>query len=136
MRAVVADEDRVLLVCTRDGAYRFPGGERSFGAPVAEILPRFVEEQTGYEVVPGDLLWIREEAGASASSVAQFFYRCNLMASVAAPHAARPDQAGVEWVGRHGLATIDLMPHSLVEPLQAYLTDREVTPPVYAPEST
>ena len=136
-RGVIVDEDRVLLTVHRlDGdLHLFPGGEPRAGEATTEALTRHAVEQTGYETVTQELLWIRETLGGDAHLV-EFFYKCSLSgAPMAAPHGGGPDQVGVEWVDCDRLPAVELRPRSLVEPVSQYLTDRSVTPPVYALES-
>ena len=141
--AVIVDEDRVLLTLNRlDGeVYLFPGGELLTGEKISLAVTRHTQDQTGYEAAVHELLWIRESAERGrfldppSNHVAEFFYRCSLSGVTAsASHGGSPHQVGVDWVSRDRLSGLALLPRSLVEPLDTYLTDRGVTPPVYAVE--
>ncbi len=144
VRAVIADEDRVLLTLNRLGGdiYLLPGGEPRLGEPILTALTRHTQEQTGYEAKARELLWVREHSPSSqpyplGPHVVEFFYGCTLDGVAAAvPHGGGPDQVGVEWVSRDRLFELAFLPGSLVEPLAAYLTDRGVTLPVYAVEDS
>ncbi len=145
VRGVIVDEDRILLTVNRlgdDEIYLPPGGEPQTGEPILTALVRHVREQTGYEATADQLLWVREhlpsdQANRPGSHTVELLYRCTLQGAAAAvPHRATPQQVGVEWVSRDRLSTLALQPRSLAAPLDAYLTDRGVTAPVYAVEDS
>ena len=139
------DEKRVLVTVNPLGSevYLLPGGEPLAGELIQAAVTRHAREQTGYDVVPRELLWIREHTApnrllldASGLHVAEFFYRCSTSAAVAASRGGAPHQVSIEWVTRERLSGLKFMPRSLVEPLAIYLTDRGVTQPVYAVEGS
>ena len=132
-RAVIVDEDRVLLARMMGDRYVLPGGELQVGKPINGTLERHTLEQTGYEVHVGGLLWVLERN--MGDNTVELVYRATLReAAVAVPHPGGPDQVGVEWVGREQITELEFVPRSLVQPLVAYLTARSVTPPIYLTE--
>lgn len=51
VRAVILDEDRILMVQSNKGDYKFPGGGIEKGESPEEALVREVLEETGYRVL-------------------------------------------------------------------------------------
>lgn len=146
-RGVIVDEDRVLLAVTQTtgAAFQCPGGEPLLGEAITAAVARHTREQTGYEVDPGEVLWVRETRaaddrpsnGRSKDHVVEFFYGCTPRgALVAAPHVGGSRQVGGEWVVRDRLAELNFLPRSLLGPLETYLRDRSITLPTYAVEDS
>ena len=48
VRAVIFREERLLMVKTNRGDYKFPGGKREEGETDEEVLSREIDEETGY----------------------------------------------------------------------------------------
>lgn len=77
---VIVKDGKVLLVPQWDG-YDFPGGGVHEGEPILEALKREVKEETGMDVVSGELLLAQDDFFIHPRSEKPFhsilmFYRC------------------------------------------------------------
>jgi ADP-ribose pyrophosphatase YjhB (NUDIX family) len=98
-------DDHVLLH-TGEGTdfWSLPGGRCEMGEPTADTLRREMEEETGLQVIVGDLLWVMENfytAEGKAFHELGFYYRMELPADTPPPQ-AQPEFTGME--GAHELA--------------------------------
>ncbi len=103
-----------------------PGGGARHGEDLRAALIREVGEETGYEVRPRRLLWVREYIGAHHEFAAfdrgehqiEFMFEAEVIGRFAATE-PDPAQVGWEWVPVDGLAARRFYPAALVERLQA-----------------
>lgn len=109
-KALVVVDGRVLLTRNRDREGDFfllPGGGQRFGETLHEAAVREVLEETGYSVVPGELVLVREYIGRNHEFAdeegdvhqVEFVFLAGLASPEPAAQAS-PDawQTGVDWV--------------------------------------
>lgn len=144
-RAVVVDEDRVLLNHLRHERagdfYELPGGGIRPGETLQQAVRREALEETGYSVAVHELLWARDYVAdnhefaylsPAGFQALDLMFRCTLAGpAVAEAHESDSFQVGVEWVDAARLDEIRLVPAALVPALRAFLTDRTVVKPIY-----
>lgn len=132
-KAVVVRDARLLV--TRNYSDLDPGGEwlllpgggQHPGEDLHDALIREVAEETGYEVRPGRLLWIREYISAhhefaefdAGSHQIDFMFEATLLAQFAS---TEPDdhQVGWDWVPLDELGVRRFYPRALLGPLAAW----------------
>jgi len=127
VKAIVIADGRILLTKHRDSQgvwYCLPGGGQEHGETVGAALVRECLEETGLQVLPGLLLFVRdyiaehhefadEDPGAHQI---ELMFRCELADATVEPVVSEPDamQVGVEWVELSRLSECRLYPKALV----------------------
>jgi 8-oxo-dGTP diphosphatase len=122
--AVVVDDDRLLLIRRGHGPaageWSLPGGRVEGGELLAEAVVRELREETGLEVVCGDLLGWVERMGED-----HHFVILDFVATLLGPDNALPvagdDAAEVAWVPLN-----DVAEHRLVDGLAEFLHEHGV----------
>jgi 8-oxo-dGTP diphosphatase len=122
--AVVVDDDRLLMIRRgrgpAAGEWSLPGGRVEGGELLAEAVVRELREETGLEVVCGDLLGWLERMGDD-----HHFVILDFVATLLGPDNAEPvagdDAAEAAWVPLHEVAD-----HRLVEGLAEFLHEHGV----------
>ena len=122
--AVVVDDDRLLMIRRGHGPaageWSLPGGRVEGGELLAEAVVRELREETGLEVVCGDLLGWVERMGED-----HHFVILDFVATLLGPDNAQPvagdDAAEVAWVPLHEVAE-----HRLVDGLAEFLHEHGV----------
>ena len=124
---LVEHEDRLLLVRhVRPGKYDFwvaPGGGVQDEEELSAAAQREVREETGLEVIAGNLLYI-EELVQPDLRICKFWYSGHLRGgelSVAAPEAQAEHITEAAWLSRADLQTKTVFPPAL---LSRYWEDR------------
>ena len=142
-KAVVVRGRRLLVTRNRSAQDRdgewllLPGGGQRPGEDLRAALIREVAEETGYEVRPGRLLWVREYIGAHHEFAAfdggehaiEFVFEAEVLMQSAATE-ADDHQVGWDWVPVADLAARRFYPAALIGPLLA-LADGRPPGPVY-----
>lgn len=125
VKAVVFRDDTVLVIklLDADGVFfEFPGGGQERGETLHEALVREVKEETGFDVEPLDLFFVRDYIGANHEFAAtsshvhqtELYFHARLRNDVASvPHVLDTDQIGVEWLPLDRLETQRLYPLAL-----------------------
>jgi 8-oxo-dGTP diphosphatase len=122
--AVVVDDDRLLMIRRgrgpAAGEWSLPGGRVEGGELLAEAVVRELREETGLEVVCGDLLGWVERMGDD-----HHFVILDFVATLLGPDNIEPvagdDAAEAAWVPHHEGAA-----HRLVEGLAEFLHEHGV----------
>ncbi|WP_411098810.1 NUDIX domain-containing protein [Streptomyces sp. x-45] len=135
-KAVVLHDGRVLLQRARwDGhdCFFLPGGGQHPGETLGATVRREVLEETGLDVTPMHLLWLREYIGANHGGATEdhrveaiFLCRPQGDPDKLGGHAEDDVQTGLEWVELEKVPGLNLLPHGL-RTLIANLTHGEFT---------
>jgi 8-oxo-dGTP diphosphatase len=122
--AVVVDDDRLLLIRRGHGPaageWSLPGGRVETGEMLAEAVVRELAEETGLEVVCGDLLgWVERIDHGYHFVILDF--TATLLGPDNAELVAGDDAAEAAWVPLHEVAE-----HRLVDGLAEFLHEHGV----------
>ncbi|MBI5156710.1 MAG: NUDIX domain-containing protein [Acidimicrobiia bacterium] len=109
--------------------YILPGGGQIPGETLDVALVREVREETGIEIVPGPLVWVRELIVALRADwpfdpgdhALEFMFAAEFVADHGDPSEADLYQQSVEWISPETLSTLRFYPATLVPALQSYL---------------
>lgn len=142
-KAVVVVDGRVLVTRNQTPGdppdwYIFPGGGQRPGESLEAALVREVREETGIEVAPGPLLWVREVVlarhldipGDPTEHAIEFMFAARFVADHGDPSEEDAYQVAVEWVEVGQLAALRFYPAE-VAPWLASLAAGGGTGPVY-----
>ncbi len=118
--------------------YILPGGGQIPGETLDFALVREVREETGIEIVPGPLLWVRELIVAlrkdwpfdPADHALEFMFRAEFVADHGDPSEVDLYQQAVEWVSPEDLPSLRFYPATAVPALVSHLKGGP-TGPVY-----
>jgi len=129
-KAVIVSDGAILLTRNLhpddpDGDfYLLPGGGQRHGESLTDCLRREIREETGYPLVVGDVLWIRDYIGARHEFAeherdvhqveVMFFCSIDATADVSEPTEPDPWQLSVDWVPIGGLSDLRFFPAALV----------------------
>lgn len=142
-KAVVVSGGKLLVTRNRtpgdpgDDWHILPGGGQQPGETLAEALRREVREETGFEVEPGRLLWIREliverrhdwNLDPNDLHAIEFMFESELLMDHGDGHAADLYQVGVEWVGADQLTGLRFYPGAVVPWLVSHMAGGESGP--------
>lgn len=134
-KAVVVRDGKLLVTRNRTpGDHRpdwhiFPGGGQEPGETLDQALVREVREETGIEVRPGPLLWVRELIAAYRKEfpfnpeehAIEFMFAADYVADHGDPHEEDLYQEEVSWVTADELHSIRFYPAVLLPALVAYM---------------
>jgi len=129
-KAVIISDGAILLTRNLhpedpDGDfYLLPGGGQRHGESLTACLRREVREETGYRVVVGDVLWIRDYIGARHEFAeyerdvhqVEVMFSCSVDAAADVSEPTEPDtwQLSVDWVPIAGVSQLRFFPSALV----------------------
>ena len=134
-KAVVVVDGKLLVTRNRTPAdpggdwYILPGGGQHLGETLEATLVREVREETGVEVIPGPLLWIRELIVAlrpdwpfdPGDHVLEFMFGAAYVADHEDGHEEDRYQVGVEWVAVDALTDLRFYPSAVVPSLREHI---------------
>lgn len=134
-KAVVVHEGRVLVTRNRTpGDHRpdwhiFPGGGQHPGETLDRALVREVREETGIEVEPGRLLWVRELIAAlrpefpfdPADHAIEFMFEAHFVADHGDAHEEDEYQQEAVWVTPDELASLRFYPSTVLPALTEFV---------------
>lgn len=135
-KGVVVRDGRLLVTRNRtpgdDGPdwHIFPGGGQHPGETIAAALVREVREETGIEIRPRRLLWVREVIVAQrtrpipqnpAEHALELMFAADFVADHGDPTEEDAYQVGVEWVSPDDLPSLRFYPAAVVASLVSYL---------------
>ncbi|WP_171053380.1 NUDIX domain-containing protein [Streptomyces marianii] len=122
-KAVVLHNGRVLLQRAHwegQDCYFLPGGGQIPGEALGSAVRREVLEETGLDVTPERLLWLREYIGANHGGAPEdhrveaiFLCRPEGDPDKLGGHAEDDVQTGLEWVELEKVPGLNLLPHGL-----------------------
>ena len=126
VRALLIQDHRVLLSKYAKGSnvwYVTPGGGMVFNEFITEGLKREVLEETGYHVIPGAMVSVREVLSdrMETCNIKKSFHQIELFCKArlvddteqAIPHEMDEDQVGCEWVSLDALEALNVYPKNL-----------------------
>lgn len=134
-KAVVVHQGRLLTTRNRTPGdfgpdwHIFPGGGQRPGETLEVTLVREVREETGIEVRPGRLLWVRELIVAlredppfdPADHAIEFMFAADFVADHGDAHEVDRYQQAVEWVSPEAIPGLRFYPATVVPALLAHL---------------
>ncbi|GAA1898933.1 NUDIX domain-containing protein [Streptomyces sodiiphilus] len=136
-KAIVVHDGRILLQrATWDGreCYFLPGGGQHPGEALADTVRREVEEETGLDVRVERMLWLREYIGAHhggdpADHRIEAVFACTPLSDPhqLGGHPADDLQTGLEWVPLDKAPSLNLLPHTLRQPIANLATGHPET---------
>ncbi|MFI5857454.1 NUDIX domain-containing protein [Streptomyces parvulus] len=122
-KAVVLHDGRVLLQRAHwegQDCYFLPGGGQEPGEALGATVRREVLEETGLDVTPERLLWLREYIGANHGGApedhrVEAIFLCHPEGDPdkLGGHAEDDVQTGLEWVELEKVPGLNLLPHGL-----------------------
>lgn len=141
-KAVVVVDGRLLVTRNRTPGdarpdwHIVPGGGQRPGETLHEALVREVAEETGFEVVPGRLLWVRELIAARRTEfpfdpedhAIEVMFAATPTGVVSEPSEVDSYQQEVVWVTGPELERIRFYPASLVPAIRRYMTGGDPGP--------
>lgn len=54
-RAIISDRDKYLMITSKYGDYKFPGGGQEVGEDLVDTLIREIQEETGYYIIKNSI---------------------------------------------------------------------------------
>lgn len=146
-KAIVVIDGRLLVTRHRTPGdsgpdwYIFPGGGQDPGETLHTALVREVREETGIEVRPGELLWVREVNVVPhpdwpldpQDQPLEFMFEAEIVHDHGDAHQEDQYQIAVEWVTIGGLANLRFYPATVLPALRAHLNG-DGSGPVYLGE--
>lgn len=146
-KAIVVVDHRLLVTRNRTPGdagpdwYIFPGGGQQPGETLHTALVREVREETGIEVRPGRLLWVRELNVVPQpdwpfdcrDQPIEFMFETDFVHDHGDPHEVDDYQVGVEWVEPVKLPQLRFYPAAMIPSLLAHLSGNG-SGPVYLGE--
>jgi len=134
-KAVVVVDDRLLVTRNRtpgDSApdwYIFPGGGQEPGETLHTAMVREVREETGIEVRPGELLWVRELNVVPQADwpfdprdqPLEFMFEAEFVHDHGDADEVDQHQIAVEWVALGEMADLRFYPAAVVSSLLTHL---------------
>lgn len=110
--------------------YIFPGGGQHLGETLGATLVREVREETGVEVIPGALLWVRELIVARRTDwpfdpgdhVLEFMFAATYVDDHQDAHEVDQYQVGVEWIAADDLDEFRFYPSAVIPALREYMS--------------
>jgi 8-oxo-dGTP diphosphatase len=140
-KAVIIRHGSLLAIQKQDrwGAYYLlPGGGQEFGESLYQAIRRECLEETGLEVVPGDLLFVRDYIGRNHEFAREdgnmhqleLMFACQIEGDALPGMGPAPDvdQTAVVWLPLEELEKYRLYPKALIARLQQLSADHH---PVY-----
>lgn len=141
VRALLIQDRRVLLIKYVKGEdvwYVTPGGGMVFNEFISQGLKREVFEETGYHVIPGAMVSVREVLSdrMETCNIKKSFHQIELFckaklvddAEQAIPHEMDEDQVDCEWVRIDVLDTLTVYPKNLGQIIAKAMSISDDTP--------
>jgi 8-oxo-dGTP diphosphatase len=129
-KAIVVHMGRLLVTAMEDKDVAFcllPGGTQEPGETLDKTVVRECLEETGYRVLIGDLLFIREDFLEEGVHRVEHMFQCTLADATQKPAIpTQPDtnQRGVEWLEVERLEDLPLYPKEIRFRIKEWLADK------------
>ena len=113
IKAIIIDKTRLLVVHMRDEEgkeyYTLPGGKQRPDELMLDALKREVREETGYDVEPKSLLFIREGFKEQSHRI-EFMFICDIVGEKQAELQYDVNQIGTKWISIDNILHEELYP--------------------------
>ena len=113
IKAIIIDKTRLLVVHMRseDGKeyYTLPGGKQEPNELMLDALKREVREETGYNVEPKSLLFIREGFNEESHRI-EFMFICDIVGERSNDIEYDVNQIGTKWISIDNILHEELYP--------------------------
>ena len=113
IKAIIIDKTRLLVVHMRDAEgkeyYTLPGGKQKPDELMLDALKREVREETGFNVEPKSLLFIREGFNEESHRI-EFMFICDIVGDKVADLKYDANQIGTKWISIDNILHEELYP--------------------------
>ncbi len=113
IKAIIIDKTRLLVVHMRDENgneyYTLPGGKQRADELMLDALEREVREETGYDVEPKSLLFIREGFKKESHRI-EFMFICDIVGESKDKMEYDVNQIGAKWISIDNILHEELYP--------------------------
>ncbi len=113
IKAIIIDKTRLLVVHMRDSEgreyYTLPGGKQEPNELMLDALKREVKEETGYNVEPKSLLFIREGFKEESHRI-EFMFICDIVGEKSTELEYDVNQIGTKWISIDNILHEELYP--------------------------
>lgn len=113
IKAIIIDKTRLLVVHMRDSEgkeyYTLPGGKQRPDELMLDALKREVKEETGYDIQPKSLLFIREGFKEESHRI-EFMFICDIVGEKSTELEYDVNQIGTKWISIDNILHEELYP--------------------------
>ncbi len=113
IKAIIIDKTRLLVVHMRNDEgkdyYTLPGGKQEPNELMLDALKREVKEETGYDIQPKSLLFIREGFKEESHRI-EFMFICDIVGEKSTELEYDVNQIGTKWISIDNILHEELYP--------------------------
>lgn len=131
IKAIIIDRTKLLVsdnVSDGKTYYTLPGGGQEPHELMLEALKREVKEETGYDVEPQSLLFIREGFSENSHRI-EFMFVCNTIGEKTEPTELDVHQVGTKWISIDNIMQEPLYPEEMRGVIKNYFLGKQS--PIY-----